>query len=162
MPGVGTRDPHHGLGMSSTPLTRGRFSEAIGHTPLPAVHESKVQAICTYVEALFPSPYLIGPLFKYKEKVLRDPGPNTQTAATIHKEVLTTHPHPHPHPSKKGVPKCGGGGGYGGQNPKNHWGIIFGLKMMILQGVRHPKPYNGICYANDPKKGGVYDAHACA
>ena len=29
-----------------------------------------------------------------------------------------------------------GGGGYRGQNPKNHWGIIFGPKMMILQGVR--------------------------
>ena len=26
--------------------------------------------------------------------------------------------------------------------------------MMILQGVRHQKPYLGVCYANDPKKGG--------
>ena len=24
--------------------------------------------------------------------------------------------------------------------------------MMILQGVRRQKPYNGVCYANDPKK----------
>ena len=47
-------------------------------------------------------------------------------------------------------------GGYGGQNQKNHWRIIFGPKVMILQGVRRQKPYNGVCYANDPKKGGVY------
>ena len=26
--------------------------------------------------------------------------------------------------------------------------------MMILQGVRREKPYIGVCYANDPKKGG--------
>ena len=26
-------------------------------------------------------------------------------------------------------------GAYGVQNPTNHWGIIFGSKMMILQGV---------------------------
>ena len=26
--------------------------------------------------------------------------------------------------------------------------------MMILQGVRHPVPYLGVSYANDPKKGG--------
>ena len=51
------------------------------------------------------------------------------------KEVLPPPPpHPHPHPPlKKGYP---GAGGYGGQNPKNHWGIIFGPKMMILQGVK--------------------------
>ena len=76
----------------------------------------------------------------YKKKVLQDPGPNTQTAATIHKEVLT--------PPKKGYP---GAGGNGGHNPKNHWGIIFGPKMMILQKV-----------TNDPKKGGAYNTRACA
>ena len=27
-------------------------------------------------------------------------------------------------------------------------------KMMILQGVRHPIQYLGVCYVNDPKKGG--------
>ena len=37
---------------------------------------------------------------------------------------------------------------------KNHWGIIFGPKMMILQGVRRQKPYIGVCYANDPQKRG--------
>ena len=79
----------------------------------------------------------------YKQKVLQDLGPNTHTAATMHKEVLT--------PPKKGYPSMGG---RGGQNPKNHWGIIFGRKMMILQGVRRPKPYIGVSYANDPKKGG--------
>ena len=73
-----------------------------------------------------PPPWVRGSI--YKKKVLRDPGPNTHTAATIRKEVLTP---PHPPPlQKKGVPKCRGG--YGGQNPKNHWGIIFGPKMMIL------------------------------
>ena len=52
-------------------------------------------------------------------------------------------------------------GGYEGQNPKNHWGIIFGPKMMILQGVGRQKPYVGVSYANDPKKGGyTTPAHA--
>ena len=69
----------------------------------------------------------------YKKKVLQDPRPNTHTAATIHKEVLSPTPNPDPPPKKKRYP---GAGGYGGQNPKNHWGIIFGPKMMILQGVR--------------------------
>ena len=40
----------------------------------------------------------------YKKKV-QDPGPNTHTAATIRKEVLTP-----PTPPQKGVPRCGGGG----------------------------------------------------
>ena len=69
----------------------------------------------------------------YKKKVLQDPGPNTHTVATMRKEVLTPPLPPPPPPPKKGYP--GAGGGYGGQNPKNHWGIIFGPKMMILQGV---------------------------
>ena len=37
----------------------------------------------------------------YKKKILQDPGPNTHTAATIRKEVLT--------PPPKGVPRYGGG-----------------------------------------------------
>ena len=37
---------------------------------------------------------------------------------------------------------------------KNHWGIIFDPKMMILQGFRRPKPCVAVCYANDPKKRG--------
>ena len=55
-------------------------------------------------------------------------GPYTRKSSsgpTIRKEVLTP-------PPQKGYP---GAGGYGGQNPKNHWGIIFGPKMMTLQGV---------------------------
>ena len=82
----------------------------------------------------------------YKKKVLQVPGPNTQTAATIHKEVLT------PPPPKKGVPRYGGG--VRGSKSKNHRGIIFGPKMMILQGVIRQKPYVGVCYADDPQKGG--------
>ena len=38
--------------MSSSPLIRARFTEAIDHAPLPAVHKTKVQAIRTYTEAL--------------------------------------------------------------------------------------------------------------
>ena len=58
-----------------------------------------------------------------------------------------------PPPNKRGT-QVPGGGGYRGPNPKNHWGIIFGPKMMILQGVRRQKPYVGVCYASDPQKGG--------
>ena len=54
-----------------------------------------------------------------QEKSSQDQGPNTPTAATIRKEVLTP-------PSKKGYP---GAGGYRGQiQKKNRWGIIFGPK----------------------------------
>ena len=34
--------------MSSSPLIRARFTKAMGHTPLPAVHKTKMQAIYTY------------------------------------------------------------------------------------------------------------------
>ena len=50
--------------MSSSPLIRAYFSEAMDHTPLPAVHKTKVQASRTYAEALFPAPYLIGLLLE--------------------------------------------------------------------------------------------------
>ena len=53
-----------------------------------------------------PPPWVRGSI--YKKKVRQDPGPNTHTAATICKEIVTP---PHPTPSKKRVPKCGGGGG---------------------------------------------------
>ena len=43
--------------MSSSPLIR-------AHAPLPAVHKTKVQAIHTYAEALFPAPYVIGLLLE--------------------------------------------------------------------------------------------------
>ena len=46
--------------MSLPPLIRARFTEAMHHASLPAVHKTKVQAIHTYAEALFPAPYLIG------------------------------------------------------------------------------------------------------
>ena len=83
----------------------------------------------------------------YKKKVIQDPGPNTHTAATIRKEVLTP---PHPPQQKRGTQVRGG---TGVKIQKHHWGIIVGPKMMILQGVRRQKPYIGVCYANDPKKG---------
>ena len=45
--------------MSLPPLIRARFTEAMDHDPLPAVHKTKVQAILTYA-ALFPAPYPVG------------------------------------------------------------------------------------------------------
>ena len=59
---------------------------------------------------------------------------------------------PSPPPPKKGTQVRGG---YGGQNQNINWGTISGTKMMILQGVRRQKPYAGVCYANDAKKGGI-------
>ena len=38
------------------PFIWARFTEAMDHAPLPAVHKTKVQAIRTYAEALFPAP----------------------------------------------------------------------------------------------------------
>ena len=46
--------------MSSCPLICARSTEAMDRAALPGVHKTKVQAICTYAEALFPAPYLIG------------------------------------------------------------------------------------------------------
>ena len=59
-----------------------------------------------------------------------------------------------PPPKKSGTQVRGGGGLRGSKSKKNHWGIIFGPKMMILQRVRRQKPYTGVCYTKDPKKGG--------
>ena len=50
--------------MSLPPLIRARFTEAMDHAPLPAGQKTKVQAIRTYAEALFPAPYLIGLLLE--------------------------------------------------------------------------------------------------
>ena len=38
--------------------------------------------------------------------------------------------------------------------PAGHWGIVLLGKIMILQGVGHPISCLGVCYANDPQKGG--------
>ena len=46
--------------MPLAPLISAPFTGAMDHAPLPAVHKTKVQAIRTYLEALFPAPYLIG------------------------------------------------------------------------------------------------------
>ena len=43
--------------MSLSSLIRARFTEAMDHSPHPALHKTKVQAIRTYAEALFPAPY---------------------------------------------------------------------------------------------------------
>ena len=45
-------------------------------------------------------------------------------------------------------------GGYGVEIQRKYWGLVFGPKMMILQWVRRQKPCVGVCYANDPEKGG--------
>ena len=37
---------------------------------------------------------------------------------------------------------------------KIHWGIVLLGKIMILQGVGHQTSCLGVCYANDPPKGG--------
>ena len=87
----------------------------------------------------------------YRQKVVQDPNANQHTAAAIHKEVLT-----HPPPPKKGVPKRGRW-----SNRKNSLGDHFLSKMMIFQGVRRLIPYLGVCYPNNPKKGGVYNARTC-
>ena len=50
--------------MSSSPLIRARFIEAMDQASLPSVHKTKVQAIHTYAKALFPAPYLIGLLLE--------------------------------------------------------------------------------------------------
>ena len=50
--------------MSSSPLIRARFTEAMDHAPITAVHKTKVKAIRTYAGALFPAPYLIGLLLE--------------------------------------------------------------------------------------------------
>ena len=59
--------------MSLSPLIRPRFTEAMDHTPLPAVHKTPVQAIRTYAEALFPAPYLIGLLLELGAFLVRLP-----------------------------------------------------------------------------------------
>ena len=97
---------------------------------------------------------------KYKKKVLQDPGPNTHPAATLRKQALT--PPPSPTPPQKRYPSAGGGGGTGVKIQKIIGGSFFGPKMMILQGVRHQKPYMGYATRTTPKNGGVYDACACA
>ena len=75
--------------MSSSPLIRAGFSEAMDHAPLPAVHKSKVQAIRTYAKALFAAPYLIGLLLELAAprsgfRVLSEPAIGVHNSATLH------------------------------------------------------------------------------
>ena len=51
--------------MSSPPLIGARFSEARDHAPLPAVHKTKVHAVRTHAEAVFPALYLIVLLLEF-------------------------------------------------------------------------------------------------
>ena len=94
-----------------------------------------------------------------KSSLARGPmgGADWGVRGSIYKKKVLQDPPPHPRP-KSGYLDTGG---YRGQNPKHHQGIIFGPKMMNLQGVRRQKPYVGVCYANDPQKGGVYNTCAC-
>ena len=50
--------------MPSSPFIPARFTEAMNHAPLPAVHKTTVHAIRMYAQALFPAPYLIVLLLK--------------------------------------------------------------------------------------------------
>ena len=52
-----------------------------------------------------PPPWVRGSI--YKKKVLQDPGPNTHTAATIHKEVLPPPPPPPPRSGHSGAVPSG-------------------------------------------------------
>ena len=49
-------------------------------------------------------------------------------------------------------PRWWWGGGVGGVKTENFIGGAFCLKMMILQGPRHPISPIGVCYANDPRR----------
>ena len=78
-----------------------------------------------------------------KKKALQDPGPNTHTAATIRKEVLT------PPPKKRETQVQGGRG----SNSKNHCWVIFDPKMMILQVVRRQKRWGMLCEGPQKREG---------
>ena len=86
--------------MSSSPLMRARFTEAMDHAPLPAVHKTKVQAIGTYAEALFLAPYLIGLLLELGAprsgfRVLSEY--ITRQVRRVHRPHGTALPTAHPH-----------------------------------------------------------------
>ena len=88
-----------------------------------------------------------------KKRVLR-------TQDQTHTQRVLTLPPLH----QKGVPGSGGwgGGGYEGQNPKNHWGIIFRPKMMILQRVRRLIQHLGVGYTDDPQGPTTHNTQASA
>ena len=68
------------------------------------------------------------------------------------RKLLTPPPTPPPPPPHKKV--ISRFRGYKPQNQKIHWGMVLLGKIMILQGVGHQISCLGVCYANDPKKGG--------
>ena len=76
---------------------------------------------------------------------------------------LLDPPPPHPPPPTPSPQKVlSSFRGYRPQNQKIHWGMVLLGKIMSLQGVGHQISCLGVCYANDPKKGGVYNTRACA
>ena len=161
VPGVGTRDPRHGLG---GPYTRKKFSGPRSKYTHSG-HSTSFDPLCDIPSGCcsFTGPWTVT---RSSLRMLR----RVATFCRPLRPVLLLVSFPRsrspvvgvlPPPPPKGVPRYGGGA-YGGQNPKNHGGIIFGPKMMIFQGVRRQKPYVGVCYANDLQKRGIYDARACA
>ena len=83
------------------------------------------------------------------------PGPTPQPPSSLSLSCLTDQspPPPPPHTHPKSSTQVGGGGGEGSKS-KNLMGDHFFRKKMILQGIRHPISCLGVCYVNDPQKGG--------
>ena len=113
-----------------TPSARTPHTQARQYLP-PASATAEVRGLSAVRHALRPrQPGAPNPVESRRDGCA-DRGPGCLgEALTQTKPKTRTQPPP---PKKKGYP---GAGGYGGQNPKIHWGIIFGPKMMILQGVR--------------------------
>ena len=82
-------------------------------------------------------------------------------AGVLHHQPISLFPGPwfksfktqtfDPPPKKMWYPVSGG---YRALNQKIHWGIVLSGKIMILQGVEIPISCLGVCYTNDPLKGG--------
>ena len=68
------------------------------------------------------------------------------------KPLTPPSPHTHPHPPPKKC--CPVSGDRGLRIKKSIGGLSHWTNVMILQGVRRQKPCLGVCYTNDPKKGG--------
>ena len=71
---------------------------------------------------------------------------------------LLTPTLPAPPPQKNGIQFQGDRGNRG--NKKSIGVFVLSGKIMILQGVGHPISCLGVCYANEPPKGGLYGVRA--
>ena len=97
-----------------------------------------------------PLPWVRGSQYKKKVQGLR-----SKYTHSGHNTQRSFDPPQAPPPQKKGYPGAGGGGGVARVKiPKNHWGIIFGPKMMILQGLDVRNHTLGYATRTTPKKGG--------